>query len=79
MPVQEYRDMADMPRVPLARQSELTRRITALWQRAALMAHPRVPAGVQRFRTIEEANRARDAATLEQMRLGVSERPQAQR
>jgi hypothetical protein len=68
MPVEKYRDVADMPRVPRAHDSQLPQRITALWRRATQMAPPNVVAGVQRFRSIEEANVARERATSERMR-----------
>ncbi len=68
MPVEKYRDVADMPRISRVRDSELPERITMLWRRAARLAPPNVVAGIQRFRSIEEANAARERATIERMR-----------
>ena len=68
MPVYKYRSVEDMPRPPRASGEDLVQRIRAVWNRAALLCPPRPPRGVMRFRTIEEANAARDRATLERMR-----------
>jgi hypothetical protein len=59
-----------MPGTPRAHDSELAERITTLWQRAMTLAPLSVVPGVQRFHTIEEANEARNQATLERMRQG---------
>jgi hypothetical protein len=47
---------------------ELAGRIRVLWNRAFLLAPPSFPRGVARFRNIEEANAARERATLGRMR-----------
>jgi hypothetical protein len=68
VPVQKFRDVAAMPRPPRAPNGTLEERIGALWERTAELLSPRVIRGVQRFRSIEEANAARDLATIERMR-----------
>jgi len=68
MPVRKYRSVEDMPPPP-ASSAALVDRIRAVWERARLLAPPpAIPRGVARFRTIEEANAARDGATLQRMR-----------
>lgn len=68
MPIHKYRHVADMPRPPRVTGDGLAQRITELWQRSATMTPLVVIPGVQRFRSIEEANRAREGATLERLR-----------
>jgi hypothetical protein len=68
MPVTRYRSVSEMPRPPRAEASELTRRIRSLWRRVLTMAPKDVPRGVQRFRTIEEAQAARAAAERRRLR-----------
>jgi hypothetical protein len=67
MPVSRYRSVADMPRPEPATSSELAVRIRVLWNRAFLLSRPSFPRGVARFRSVEEANAARERATLERM------------
>ncbi|MFH1464132.1 MAG: hypothetical protein ABIO70_07085 [Pseudomonadota bacterium] len=62
MPVTRYRDVSEMPPPPRAKPEELTRRIRSLWRRVVAFAPPSFPRGVQRFRSIEEAQAAREAA-----------------
>lgn len=69
MPVEKYRRVEDMPPLPRLdpRAPKTWAVIRELW--ALESALPRLyPPGVVRFRTLEEANRAREAATLERMR-----------
>jgi hypothetical protein len=68
VPVSKYRHVAQMPPPPRAEDGELVERITALWRRAASLAPPSVIRGVLRFRSIDEANTARDAATRQRVR-----------
>ncbi len=69
MPVFKYRSVSEMPRVPaIPVNQNLKARIRAVWNRARLVCPIRPVRGVTRFRTIEEANRARERATLERMR-----------
>jgi len=62
-----------MPRPEPSRTESLASRIRVLWTRARLLAPPLlVSRGVTRFRTIEEANAARTAATVQRMRESVN-------
>lgn len=67
MPVQKFRDLDEMRRALWCDSSDenLPRRIAALWDRAFQMA-PRVyPQGVFKYRSIEEANEAREQMIAE--------------
>jgi len=55
-------------------RADLAQRITAVWTRASLLAPRKFVPGVQRFRTIEEANDARQRATIQGMRQLRAER-----
>lgn len=68
MPTFKYRSVEEMPRTVRVADAELAGRIRALWNRSFLFSPPEMPRGVQRFRTIEEANAARDQTTRERMR-----------
>ena len=68
MPVQKFRSAAEMPRPPRATGPELEARIRALWNRAFLLSPPDYVRGVQRFRSIEEANEEREQRTIARMR-----------
>lgn len=79
MPIQKFRSVADMPR-PLGEEikdtAELRRRIAALWTRSAQIS-PRVyPRGVFKFRSLEEAQEARDRVTAENVARLAREREQ---
>ncbi len=67
MPVYKYRSVEEMPPLP-QRSADLVARIRAVWNRAALLAPRLLPRGIQRFRNMDEANLARQEATLERMR-----------
>lgn len=76
MPVKKFRSVAEMPRVlpcePLS--EELIGRIARLWSRASAMS-PRVyPRGVFKFRSLEEAQAARDQVTESNVRRLEQER-----
>lgn len=70
MPVERYHDVADMP--PPARldpkDPSTWARIRELWSFGTRRLPPLFPPGVTRFRTIEDLQAAREAATLERMR-----------
>jgi hypothetical protein len=68
MPVTKYRSVADMPRFEKRSEVDLASRIRTLWARAFLLCPLAPPRGVQRFRSIEEANAARARSTAERMR-----------
>ncbi len=63
MPVTRYRDVADMPAPPRAERDDLPHRIRSVWTRAAVLAGLTPPRGVQRFRSLAEAQAARDDET----------------
>ena len=68
MPVSKYRSVEQMPPAPRASDDELAERITAAWSRARRYAPLSIVPGVQRFRSVEDANAARGEATTERMR-----------
>lgn len=68
MPVTKYRSVEEMPSVMRVQGDALIPRIRALWNRSFLLSPPDYPKGVLRFRSIEEANAARDAHTARRMR-----------
>jgi hypothetical protein len=69
MPVQKFRSVEEMPRPERVVAPDLADRIRALWRRARLLSPPApMKRGVTRFRSIEEANAAREQATRERMR-----------
>ena len=63
MAVTRYRDVSAMPEPSRPKGAELVRRIRAVMARAVRLAGLGYPAGVHRFRTLEEAQAARDAVT----------------
>jgi hypothetical protein len=67
MSVHRYRSVAEMP-PPKRAQGDLLERIRAVWKRAFQLAPPAPPRGVRRFKTIEEANAAREADVIARMR-----------
>jgi hypothetical protein len=69
MPVEKYRSVEDMPRPTHDGDTPLSVRIRALWNRSrALTPGIAFVRGVQRFRSIEEANAAREREVLRRMR-----------
>ena len=73
MPVARYRDVADMPPLPLATGEELARRVRWVWARAAKLGRLEPPRGVQRFSSVEEAQEARCAATRRRLEQRAGE------
>lgn len=63
MTVQRFRDVADMPPPPLAGAPDLERRIREVLARAHSVSGFTVVPGVQKFRSVDEANEARLEAT----------------
>ena len=61
MSVTRYRDISHMPRVPTDTGAPIDARIAAAWDRAHLFGRLPLPKGVQRFRSITEAQAARAA------------------
>mgnify|MGYP006273120685 CR=1 FL=1 len=73
MPVERFRSVAEMPAPPKADAETRMQRIGAAWSRAHLHGPPRVPRGVSKFKSIEDAQRARDAHTrarIQRLRRG---------
>ena len=69
MGIQRFGDISEVPSPQRVKDiEERARRIEAVWQRAQLRGPMDIPRGVQRFHTIEEANRARKARTKDRMR-----------
>lgn len=61
MPVWKYRDVSEMPPPPRpATTDELVRRIRSLWRRAARFGRGGYPPGVYKFRSLEQAQAARE-------------------
>ena len=76
MGVTRFRHVSEMPPPPrVAGDDDLATRIRSLWRRAVTLCPLDPPRGVQRFRSIEEAGRARDLATIRRMkhRIAASE------
>ncbi len=61
LPIQRYKDVSEMPPPPRPRGDELATRIRDVMTRAARLAGSGYPPGVYRFRSIEEAQEARQA------------------
>lgn len=62
MPVMKYRSVEEIPRPKRCENVDAVflERLAKLWRRSALLRPPRdLPKGVLKFRTIEEAQRAR--------------------
>lgn len=68
MPVQKFRSVRDMPSLQRASDDTLAERIRVLWRRSFQLAPGSFRRGVTRFRSIEQANDARQLATIERMR-----------
>ncbi len=70
MPIERYKSASDMPPPPPRDPQDPSTwaAIRELWAIAAHTLPPLYPPGVTRFRSIEEAQRAREEATLERMR-----------
>ncbi len=77
MGIQRFRDISEVPTPERVIDiEERARRIEAVWQRAQLRRPIDIPRGVQRFRSIEEANsaqRAHTEARLRRLRDGTDE------
>ena len=69
MAIHKYRTVHDMPELPLVRDpEERLNRLAALWEASYLVAVDDTPRGVQRFRSVEEADAARQIILVERMR-----------
>lgn len=67
MPVQKFRSIEDMPPVPWCETLDeaCLRRIAKLWARSSAFSPRIYPRGVFKFRSIEEAQEARERVTQE--------------
>ena len=68
MSVTRYRGVEQMPRQARVTGPQLGEKIAAVWARAFSLVPPLNTPGVARFRSIEEAQRARDAAVRDRAR-----------
>lgn len=80
MPVQKFRTFEEARRALWRKSSdpELPMIIRALWRRSALFAPPVARPGVQKFRSVEEANRERDQVTTDRIARLQRERSRVQ-
>ena len=67
MPVFKYRDIAEMPPLPIVPIEHRAARIRSLWERAHLIGGGVISRGVLRFRSVDDAQLTRTRATLERM------------
>jgi hypothetical protein len=67
MPVEKYRRVEDMPRVDWCEtvDEEFFQRVARLWSRSSALSAKIYPRGVFKFRSIEEAQEARERVTRE--------------
>jgi hypothetical protein len=67
MPVEKYRGVEEMPRVEWcdSLDENCLRRIAKLWARSSAFSQRIYPRGVFKFRSIEEAQEARERITQE--------------
>jgi hypothetical protein len=65
MPVQKFRSIEEMGAPPACEPGtpEHSARLRALWRRASRLGRPIRPRGVFRYRSIEEAQQAREQAS----------------
>ena len=76
MPIQKFRNLDDMRKALWCEtvDEDCLRRIAALWSRAARLAPRKYPRGVFKFRSIEEAQAAREQVTAENIQRLRQER-----
>lgn len=68
MPLQRFRDVADVPSPSRVEDlEERVRRIQESWKNSELRGPPAIPRGVQRFRSLDEAAREREDRIRERM------------
>ena len=75
MPLHKYRSVSQMPSPRRVRPEELEDAIRAVWQRAMLLCPPCIKPGLQRFSSIEEANRSRQAEVEQRMKATAQPQP----
>ena len=74
MPVTKYRDVSEMPPPERVTGPDLAERIRRCWERARIMGGYARVRGVQRFRSVTEAQEARQQARIAHMRRLREER-----
>ena len=76
MPIQKFRSVEEMPRVPPCETLDAAclRRIAKLWARDAAVSPRIYPRGVFKFRSLEEAQAAWERVTEENVRRLARER-----
>ena len=77
MPVWKYKRFEDMPRPARVADEHLAATIRAVWSRASRLSPANLVRGVNRFRSIDEANEARANQVHDRMR--ASARPPGSR
>ena len=67
MPVEKYRSVEDMPSIEWCQNldEDFFRRVARLWSRSSALSARIYPRGVFKFRSIEEAQEARERVTRE--------------
>jgi hypothetical protein len=67
MPIQKFRSVEEMPPVDWCdpQGEEFLRRVSKLWARSSAFSQRIYPRGVFKFRSIEEAQQARERVTQE--------------
>ncbi len=80
MPIHRFRDLDEARRALWADASDpsLAARIHRLWQFSRRLASPRIPRGLRRFRTIEDANEERERWVQERVQALLIERGQVE-
>ncbi|HSG39491.1 MAG TPA: hypothetical protein VLE27_07610 [Thermoanaerobaculia bacterium] len=81
MPIEKYRGVEEMPRVEWCDclDEDCLRRIAKLWARSSAFSQRIYPRGVFKFRSIEEAQEARERITQENIDRLRRERQAAHR
>jgi hypothetical protein len=76
MPVQKFRSVEEMPPVPWCSSLDerCLRRIAKLWSRSFALSAMVYPRGVFKFKSIEEAQQARERVSQENVERRLRER-----
>lgn len=67
MPLYRFRSIEEMNRHEIPTPADLADRIAALWSRAAALGGLQSPRGLQKFRSLEEANQERELRTRDRI------------
>ena len=76
MPIQKFRSVEEMPPVPWCESLDerCLRRIAKLWSRSSAFSSMVYPRGVFKFRSLEEAQKARERVSQENVERRLRER-----